>query len=113
VILRPRNPELEREYVEHACAGRVIPAALIADMQGRAVSASSEYVRDPMTVRLGVDHLASALEEPPDAVNRLTWFLEENAELEDFEARQQLMDAIADLTSAYERIRWVQHRLKS
>lgn len=98
---RPRNKTFEREVILEACRGSWFdPMDVIEHAQARADNMGNR-------VRVGPRWLLEAMEEIPDFNNYVGWDLEENFDAED---REQLMLAISEASSAYERVRRVRAR---
>jgi hypothetical protein len=101
--VRPRDRALERTFLTEACRGQWFdPEPLITHAQNRADLWGE-------TVRVGPDWLFEALEEAPDFCNYLVWDLEENFV---GEGREELLAAISEVASAYERVRRVREHRK-
>lgn len=95
---RLRDRPLEREFITEA--GRTLwydPDHLADHAQARADETGS-------SVRVGPDWLAEALEEAADFANYVAWDLEQHF---DAEGREELLTALGELGSAYERVRRV------
>ena len=97
-VYRARDSDLERMTGHEACrAAWYDEQPFIDHAQARANKAG-------WRLRTGVDWLAEALEEGADFLNYVTWDLDDHF---DGEGREDLMVAIAELGSAYERVRRV------
>lgn len=98
---RWRDVELETGIVRHACQGSADPTAILTQAHTRAIQCSREYVTDPMLVA-PAKHLHEAREEYADALNRLTWWLQENPE---HDRRSHVREAVRLTVLAYELLR--------
>lgn len=99
-MFRGRDPELERMFIEEACTSRTEPSMLIELMRSRADAYGPR-------LRVGPDWLAEALDEAPDFCNYLVWDLEEHFDAED---REELLLAIGEVATAFERVATVRAR---
>lgn len=99
-----RIPSVEAEYLRHAAKGVCDPEPLIEHAQARAMRQSSEYVRDPLTIRAGVDWLAEARSELADSPNYLVWWLQHRDPDEEEEALR-VWEALRLVVAAYDLLR--------
>lgn len=103
-MFRARDEDFERLVIEEACVGHVDPEALLQHAHRRAAHPEQG---DRHRVRVGVDWLAEALAEGADWANYLCWDLEDHF---DAGERDEITAAIAEVASAYERVRGVRDR---
>lgn len=100
-----RDREFESQIIQAACRGITDPAELIELAQQRA----DEYGDE---LRPGKNWLAEAAEEAPDLVNYLVWEYQKRLVSDDLDsdAQGQLVLAISEAATVFERIRYLMSR---
>jgi hypothetical protein len=107
MVFESRNPDVERDLLEQACRGRVDPGPILEAMQRRA--SKSEHGGDRL--RVGIDWFREAAMEPPDSCNYIVWGWLANLDRLDTDSQANLMLALMELASAFNRVELVRARL--